>query len=104
MNQDNQNEIFTLAIKAGASRIYYLNVKTDRNGETYLIIKESKKEIDGTKQIHRIMVFEKDLDKFAKGLQDVLSFINQRNPRSKNLSQSLTDEIINPSLDLSFEQ
>lgn len=75
---DNQNELFTWIVKAGANRLYYLNVKKDRNGDLYLVIKEAKRLQDGSREVHRIMVFEKDLKKFVGGLKEVLHYINSQ--------------------------
>lgn len=84
MNNDNQNELFTYVVKAGVNRIYYLNVKQDRNGMLYLVIKESKRMEDGSKEVHRIMIFEKDLDKFVTGMKNALQFISDRNPQDES--------------------
>jgi hypothetical protein len=73
---DNQNELFTWVVKAGSNRLYYLNVKNDRNKDLYLVIKETKRLQDGSREVHRIMVFEKDLKKFVNGLKEVLQYIN----------------------------
>jgi|LakMenE01Jun11ns_1017448.scaffolds.fasta_scaffold9554662_1 hypothetical protein len=84
MNNDNQNELFTWVVKAGVNRIYYLNVKQDRNGMLYLVIKESKRMEDGSKEVHRIMIFEKDLDKFVTGMKNALQFMSDRAPQEQN--------------------
>jgi hypothetical protein len=74
----NQNEIFTWRVKAGANRIYYLNIKTDRKGDFYLVIKETKHRDDGSKEVHRVMVFEKDLGRFVQGMQKVVEEIEKQ--------------------------
>jgi hypothetical protein len=76
MNQDNLNELFTWVVKAGSNRQYFLNIKQDKKGDLYLVIKESKRNAEGEKEIHRIMIFEKDLDNFVTGIKEVLHFVN----------------------------
>lgn len=73
----NSNEIFTWIVKAGANRVYYLNIKQDKNGEIYLVVKESKKNYDESREIHRVMIFKKDLAKFFKGMEEVQKFIEK---------------------------
>jgi hypothetical protein len=95
MNNDNQNELFTYVVKAGVNRIYYLNVKEDRNGMLYLVIKESKRMEDGSKEVHRIMIFEKDLDKFVTGMKNALQFISDRSPQDQPESEDSSQPAIN---------
>ncbi len=78
-DEDNQNELFTWVVKAGLNRLYYINIKQDKNNEIYLVIKESKREADGKKQVHRVMVFGKDMKKFVEGFKKSLEFVNSNN-------------------------
>ena len=83
-NNNNPNELFFWKIKAGINRNYYINVKKDKNEELYLVIKEVKTDMDGNKDVHRVMVFEKDFKKFVFGMKKCLEFVNEerkRNPR-----------------------
>ncbi|MFV0470643.1 MAG: DUF3276 family protein [Paludibacteraceae bacterium] len=93
--------IYSKAIKAG-KRIYYLDVKKSRNNDLYLAITESKKRITGydenaqvSYEKHKIFLYKEDFDKFAEGLEDVISFIKKEQgeapPRSEYRSKS--DEI-----------
>lgn len=88
MNQDNLNELFTWAIRAGQNRQYFLNIKQDRKGDLYLVIKETKRNQDGEKEVHRIMIFEKDLDNFVTGIKEVLHFINNFEKRPANFANN----------------
>jgi hypothetical protein len=76
---DNSNEIFTWKVKAG-NRVYFMNVKKDKNERLYLVIKESKQgdEEGGAKEVHRIMIFEKDFDRFFYGMEQVAKFVNNQ--------------------------
>src|SRR5574344_412404 len=81
-----QEIIFSKSIKAG-KRIYYLDVKQSRNGELFLAITESKKRVVGTEETnmqviyekHKIFLYKEDFDKFKNGLNEVISFINEKN-------------------------
>jgi hypothetical protein len=84
-----QNELFTWKIKAGTNRIYYLNVKKDKNDELYIVIKESKNLMDGGRDVHRIMVFQKDFEKFVFGMKKTLEFINSQNSTPQDNSSDL---------------
>lgn len=81
---NNPNELFFWKIKAGINRNYYINVKKDKNGELYMVFKEVKTDMDSNKDVHRVMVFEKDFKKFVFGMKKCLEFINEErkhNPR-----------------------
>jgi hypothetical protein len=82
----NQNELFTWVVKAGATRIYYINVKEDKNGDLYLVLKETKRRDDESKEVHRVMVFQKDFGKFVDGMRKALEFINNHNQGEEDLS------------------
>lgn len=81
-----QEIIFSKSIKAG-KRIYYLDGKQSRNGELFLAITESKKRVVGTEETnmqvvyekHKIFLYKEDFDKFKNGLNEVISFINEKN-------------------------
>jgi hypothetical protein len=81
--KDNQNELHSVKIRAG-SRTYFLNVKEDKNGNLYLVLKESKLTQDGPNEAHRIMVFEDDFQKFITGMRDVLEFIKKTQANRKD--------------------
>ena len=77
------NEIvFSRSVKAG-KRIYYIDVKQDRNSELYLSITESKRIKDGDEESrpvfekHKIFLYKEDFDKFMDGMNDVISYIKQ---------------------------
>lgn len=77
-----QDIIFSRAVKAG-KRIYYLDVKRNRNQELFVAITESKKivspEGEGvppTFEKHKIFLYQEDFGKFADALQDVMAFVH----------------------------
>ncbi len=75
-----REEIYSKAVRAG-KRTYFFDVKSTRREELYLTITESKKrfEQDGNFHFekHKIFLYKEDFDKFAKGLQEVTTFIDQ---------------------------
>lgn len=81
---DREREIlFSQTVKAG-KRIYYLDVKRNRNDEMFLSITESKKVYaepgsdDGqyTFEKHKIFLYREDFGKFITALTDALRFIH----------------------------
>ena len=75
--------VFSKAIKAG-KRIYYLDVKKNRKDEMFLAITESKKIISGegedsqvSFEKHKIFLYKEDFEKFAEGLEEVISYIRK---------------------------
>lgn len=82
-----EDELFTWIVKAGPNRVYYLNVKESSSGELYLIVKENKRNPDGSKQSHRIMIFNQDLEKFAEGITKVMDFIKTQEGDSTGSQQ-----------------
>jgi len=76
--------VFSQVIKAG-KRIYYVDVKENRNGEMYLALTESKKVISGpedaphfTFEKHKIFVYREDFEKLMNGLQEAISYIEDK--------------------------
>ncbi len=84
---DNQNELYSVKIRAG-SRTYFLNVKEDKKGNLYLVIKESKLLAEGGSEAHRIMIFEDDFQKFVSGMKDALEFIKTTQKKVRGESDS----------------
>lgn len=72
--------VFSKVVKAG-KRVYYLDVKKDRRDDLFLSITESKRKNleDGqfVYEKHKIFLYKEDFDKFAEGLQEVVSYIRE---------------------------
>ncbi len=58
----------------GDFRTYFFDLKTSEKGNPYLLITESRKskEVDGEFERSRIMVLNKDFDKFAEALSKAI--------------------------------
>lgn len=57
------------------NRAYFFNVKENRKGDVFLQIVESKK--DEADERHAIVIFASELQKFCKGFEQSLSFIDK---------------------------
>ena len=78
--ENNREEIYTKAVRAG-KRTYFFDVKATRNNDYYLTITESKKTFDdgGSQNFekHKIFLYKEDFEKFAEGLEEVVSYIKK---------------------------
>ena len=80
--QQFSNEVFSWEVYAGKNRTYFYNLKEDKNNELYMTIKEVKYSSDGFKEVHRIIIFEKDFANFQQGFNNSVSFIKGRSPQA----------------------
>ncbi|MCR4790803.1 MAG: DUF3276 family protein [Treponemataceae bacterium] len=69
-----RGELYTTQIVVD-NRAYFFNVKENRKGDVFLQIVESKK--DEADERHAIVVFASELQKFCKGFESSLSFIDK---------------------------
>jgi hypothetical protein len=87
-----RQEIYSKAVRAG-KRTYFFDVKSTRKDEYYLTITESKKryEQDGKFHFekHKIFLYKEDFEKFIDGLNEVVDYIDERQPID---NQVITDE------------
>lgn len=74
--------LFSKSIKAG-KRTYFIDVKSTRNNENYIVVTESKRlqSNDSTQEPvyerHKIFLYKEDFEKFANALHDAIEFIKQ---------------------------
>lgn len=80
----NREEIFSKAVRAG-KRTYFFDVKATRRNDYYLTITESKKRFnkDGKSfyEKHKVFLYKEDFEKFAEGLKEAVDFIITANPQ-----------------------
>ena len=70
------------------NRSYFFNVKENRTGDVFLQIVESKSRNGEDFDRHAICIFAEDMQKFFKGLDDSVSFIDKdRKERSKKAAE-----------------
>ena len=75
-------DIYSKPVRAG-KRTYFFDVKSTKdNKDFYLTITESKRRsgADGNFSYdkHKIFLYEEDFEKFAEGLQDVVTYIKDK--------------------------
>jgi hypothetical protein len=90
-----KEEIYTKVVRAG-KRTYFFDVKATRKEDYYLTITESKKRLGKEGKVfyekHKIFLYKEDFEKFADGLKDAVSFIdNGKSELKSHLSHSEED-------------
>ena len=75
-----RGEIFSKAVRAG-KRTYFFDVKSTRAEDFYLTITESKRRFNAEQgkffyEKHKLFLYREDFEKFLKGLNDTIHFIN----------------------------
>jgi len=93
-----KEEIYTKVVRAG-KRTYFFDVKSTRSDDYYLTITESKKRAGKEGKVfyekHKIFLYKEDFDKFASGLNEVVSFINNGKPVRENIkSEDIADDTL----------
>ena len=88
-----REEIFSKAVRAG-KRTYFFDVKATRKNDYYITITESKKRYDEDGHFHyekhKIFLYKEDFDKFADGLEEIISYIRQNQPEIEEKEQDST--------------
>lgn len=75
----NREEIYSRVVRAG-KRTYFFDVKATRAGEHYLTITESKRRFNNEQgkfyyEKHKLFLYKEDFEKFSRGLEEVIEFI-----------------------------
>ena len=78
----NGEDVFSKPVRAG-KRTYFFDVKSTKgNNDFYLTITESKRRVEQDGKFsydkHKIFLYKEDFDKFAEGLEDVISYIRAK--------------------------
>ena len=71
-----RGELYTTQVTLD-NRSYFFNVKENRNGDIFLQVVESKSRNGEDFDRHAIVVFADDMQKFFKGLDSSISFIEK---------------------------
>ncbi len=71
-----RGELFTTQVTLD-NRSYFFNVKENRNGDIFLQVVESKSRNGEDFDRHAIVIFADDMQKFFKGLDSSISFIEK---------------------------
>jgi len=105
-NNERREEIFSRAIRAG-KRTYFFDVKATRSDEYYLTITESKRRFSNEQgkffyEKHKLFLYKEDFEKFMKGLNDVMSFVEHGTiPEDTEVDEEVN--ISNTHTDIEFE-
>jgi len=81
-----RGELFTTQVVLD-NRSYFFNVKENRTGDVFLQVVESKNKDGDNFDRHAIVVFAEDMQKFFKGLDESLSFIDKDQKERKKKAQ-----------------
>ena len=82
-----RGELYTTQIVLD-NRSYFFNVKENRTGDVFLQIVESKKGEGVDFDRHQVAIFAEDMQKFLKGLESSLSFIDkEKKERAKKAAE-----------------
>lgn len=82
-----RGELFTTKVTLD-NRSYFFNVKENRAGDIFLQVVESKKGDGSDFDRHQIAVFAEDMQKFFKGLEDSLKYIEKaKKEKSKKAAE-----------------
>lgn len=85
-----RGEVFSSRAHTG-KRVYFFNVKENRNGDLFLNMVESKKQSEDSHffERHSIVIFEEDIDIFLTSFQEAINYIRKAQGRDKeNLDSS----------------
>ena len=96
--QNEREEIFSKAVRAG-KRTYFFDVKATKRNDYYLTLTESKKRFNRDGRFyfekHKIFLYKEDFDKFSDGLMEVIEFIKEANPELLPLELPVTENVVN---------
>jgi hypothetical protein len=103
-NRERREEIFSRAVRAG-KRTYFFDVKETRSNEYYLTITESKRRFNNEQgkfyyEKHKLFLYKEDFEKFAKGLNEVVEFIETGKIPEEEIKEELPQT---EKVDIEFE-
>lgn len=90
--------LFTRTVKAG-KRVYYIDVKQDRNSEYYISLTESKRIREGSDEAppqfekHKIFVYREDIGKIREAFEAASAYVAQESTAKQE--QALEDAPLN---------
>ncbi|HNW89954.1 MAG TPA: DUF3276 family protein [Bacteroidales bacterium] len=97
--RNDREEIFSKAVRAG-KRTYFFDVKSTRSEDYYLTITESKRRFNNETgkffyEKHKLFLYREDFEKFLKGLNGTITFIETGEMPAPDPEESLpTDEFL----------
>lgn len=92
--EETNDILFSKTVKAG-QRIYYIDVKQNKNGDMYLSLTESKKINQGTLdnphftyEKHKLFLYREDFQKFQQALSEAVSYIESEKGEATERTQN----------------
>lgn len=69
--------VYSKRVKAGSKRTYFFDVRTNRNGDYFLSITESRRVLgtEGRYEKNKVFLYREDFNKFLKGLEETVNYI-----------------------------
>lgn len=102
-----KEEIYTKVVRAG-KRTYFFDVKATRKEDYYLTITESKKRLGKEGKVfyekHKIFLYKEDFEKFADGLKDAVTFIDNGKEEVKPNIPHSEEDVKKESVELSSKE
>jgi hypothetical protein len=72
-----RGEIYSTKV-VGDRRVFFLNVKEDRNGNYFLNVVETKKEDEVNTSRHQIIIYEEEIDEFIAEFQKASKLVQKQ--------------------------
>jgi hypothetical protein len=92
VNNGNQRAIHSQKVLAG-SRKYYINTRVDQKGNIFIVVKESKNGTNPADYNHFVMIWQEDIEKISKALQQTAKFVKSLNIKKEDKISELQDSV-----------
>lgn len=75
-NEHRQDFVYSKRLKAGKKRTYFIDIRTTKNNDYFLVLTESRKRFneDGYER-HKICLYREDVNKFVKELNEAVNYM-----------------------------
>ena len=75
-NERKQDFVYSKRLKAGKKRTYFIDIRTTKNNDYFLVLTESRKRFneDGYER-HKICLYREDVNKFVKELNEAVNYL-----------------------------
>ena len=87
-------DVYSKPVRAG-KRTYFFDVKATKGKDYYLTITESKRRVDSNGNFdyekNKIFLYKEDFEKFAEGLEEVISYIKTQCIKDGGAGEKFTD-------------
>ena len=67
-----KKSIYSQQLKAGTNKTYFLDVKQNERGASYLVLTESRKQADDSYERRSITIFDEEIEKFGEAFVKAL--------------------------------